>query len=171
MSRSLNVLILCTGNSARSILAEAILNRYGEGKIVAHSAGSRPQGAPHQLALKLLHSLGYDTRFARSKSWSEFATENSPTMDFVLTVCDSAASEECPFWPGAPATGHWGLPDPAAVTGSLEDRRQAFRSAYDILKRRIDAFIVTISDPVAEREALKDRLAEIGKIGSENSSA
>jgi len=171
LSHPVNILILCTGNSARSILAEAIVNRYGKGKFHAHSAGSKPQGTPHPMAVELLQSLGYDTAFARSKSWDEFAANDSPEMDFIITVCDSAASEECPFWPGKPATAHWGLPDPAAVTGSLEERRAAFRDAYDILKRRIEAFIVAFSNPDAPREALKNQLAEIAKIGAQDSSA
>ena len=166
MSRPSNVLILCTGNSARSILAEAILNRYGEGNFRAYSAGSKPQGKPHPLALDLLLELGYDTGFARSKSWDEFAGENAPEMDFVFTVCDSAASEECPYWSGAPVTAHWGLPDPAAATGSLDDQRAAFRAAYDVLKARIDAFVKAAPDPHSPRDILNAQLAEIGKLGA-----
>ena len=164
MSRPLNVLILCTGNSARSILAEAILNRHGKGKYQAYSAGSKPQGAPHPLALELLQSHGYDTGFARSKSWDEFAGENAPRMDFVITVCDSAAAEECPYWPGAPLSAHWGLPDPAAASGSPEDQRAAFRAAFATLKMRIDAFIEADQDPDRPKAALKSKLAEIGKL-------
>ena len=166
MTHPLNVLILCTGNSARSILAEAILNRFGEGQFRAYSAGSKPQGTPHPRALELLQELDYDTGFARSKSWNEFASEDAPQMDFVFTVCDSAASEECPYWPGAPVTAHWGLPDPAAATGSLDDQRAAFRVAYDILKARIDAFVEAAPDPDGPRDALKSQLAEIGTLGT-----
>ena len=164
MVRPLNVLILCTGNSARSILAEAILNRYDDGKFCAYSAGSKPQGSPHPLAVELLESLRYDTAFARSKSWDEFAGDGAPSMDFVFTVCDSAASEECPYWPGAPMTAHWGLPDPAAAPGSLDDQRAAFSAAYDILKTRIDAFVKASLDADTPPETLKAQLDEIGKL-------
>lgn len=136
-----NVLFLCTGNSARSILAEAILNREGEGRFRAYSAGSQPKRKPHPFALDLLAQLGYDTGFARSKSWDEFAAPGAPEMDFIFTVCDSAAAETCPYWPGHPITAHWPIPDPAAATGSEPERRVAFAEAYRMLSRRVSAFV------------------------------
>jgi protein-tyrosine-phosphatase len=151
MSDTYNVLFLCTGNSARSILAEAILNRESGGRFRAYSAGSRPKGAPHPFALDLLARLGYDTGFARSKSWDEFAGPDAPDMDFIFTVCDSAAAEQCPYWPGRPMTAHWSIPDPAAATGSEPERRVAFADAYRMLSRRISAFI---SLPLASLDGL-----------------
>jgi protein-tyrosine-phosphatase len=136
-----NVLFLCTGNSARSILAEAILNRAGAGRFRAYSAGSFPKGEPNPVGLSLLKSLGYDTAFARSKSWDEFARPDSPEMDFVITVCDNAAGEVCPLWPGRPATAHWGVPDPAEAEGSEAEKLRAFAEAYDRLERRIARFL------------------------------
>ena len=126
-SRPYNVLFLCTGNSARSVLAEAILNRIGKGRFVAHSAGSQPKGQVHPETLRLLNELHYDTSALRSKSWSEFAKPGAPPLDFVFTVCDNAAGEACPFWPGQPMTAHWGVPDPAAATGSSAEVTLAFR--------------------------------------------
>ena len=162
MTTPLNVLFLCTGNSARSILAEALMNRAGEGKIRAHSAGSRPTGAPNPYALDLLRREGFDTSFARSKSWDEFAEPDAPKMDFVFTVCDSAAAEECPFWPGQPMTAHWGLPDPAAVEGSEVEKALAFAETYRALSRRIGAFTAL---PLAALDAmsLQRKLREIGQ--------
>jgi protein-tyrosine-phosphatase len=159
--RIFNVLFLCTGNSARSILAEAILNQLGQGRFHAFSAGSRPTGAPNPYALDLLRREGIDTGFARSKSWDEFAGPAAPKMDFVFTVCDSAAAEECPFWPGAPMTAHWGLPDPAAMTGSESEKALAFAETYRALYRRLQAFVAL---PVAalDRLSLQSRLREIG---------
>ena len=138
-----NVLFLCTGNSARSILAEAVLNREGKGRFAAYSAGSRPSGHPHPLAISLLQREGIDTSFARSKSWDEFATPDAPKMDFVFTVCDNAAGETCPLWPGKPVKAHWGVADPAAVQGSAEERRKAFLDAFTLLSARIDQFLKT----------------------------
>ena len=135
-----NVLFLCTGNSARSILAEAILNKVGAGKFHAFSAGSRPKGKVHPEALRLLESLHYDTRGLRSKAWTEFAAPGAPVLDFVFTVCDNAAGEACPVWPGQPMTAHWGIPDPAAVTGSPAEIALAFKDAYRMLERRIAVF-------------------------------
>ncbi|MEI9932333.1 MAG: arsenate reductase ArsC [Rhizomicrobium sp.] len=161
-----NVLFLCTGNSARSILAEAILNKIGAGKFAACSAGSRPKGAVHPHALALLQRLGYSTGGLRSKSWDEFAVPGAPHLDFVFTVCDNAASEVCPVWPGQPMTAHWGVPDPAAVKGSEAQITAAFREAFLTLHRRIELFA---SLPVCslDRMALKKRLDEIGTTADE----
>ena len=138
-----NVLFLCTGNSARSIIAEALLNSLGEGRFQAFSAGSFPKGAVHPLALETLARHGLPSRGFRSKSWDEFAGAAAPKMDFVFTVCDNAAKEACPMWPGHPATDHWSLADPAAVDRSLEDQRRAFETTYRDLDRRIQAFVTT----------------------------
>ena len=157
----LNVLFLCTGNSARSILAEALMNRLGEGRFLGFSAGSRPAGQPNRFAIALLQREGFDTAFARSKSWDEFATPDAPNLDFVFTVCDNAAAEECPYWPGQPVSAHWGLPDPAAVTGSDAEKALAFADTYRALTRRIGAFAAL---PLATLDALtlKARLKDIG---------
>lgn len=157
-----NVLFLCTGNSARSILAEAILNREGRGRFRAWSAGSHPKGKPHPYALDLLSKLNHDTAFARSKSWSEFAEPGAPAMDFVFTVCDSAAAEVCPVWPGQPMSAHWGIPDPAAVEGSEAERRQAFTEAYRLLLNRISIF-TSLPMRSLDRLSLQRRLDEIGR--------
>lgn len=157
-----NVLFLCTGNSARSILAEAILTRQGAGAFRAYSAGSQPKGEVHPFALDLLHRMNHDTGFARSKSWDEFAAPGAPAMDFVFTVCDSAAAEVCPVWPGQPMTAHWGVPDPAAATGTETARRLAFAEAYRMLSNRISVFV---SLPLAslDRLVLQRRLDHIGR--------
>ncbi|MCR4264876.1 arsenate reductase ArsC [Nitratireductor sp. ZSWI3] len=157
----LNVLFLCTGNSARSILAEAILNRLGAGRFKAHSAGSQPKGKVHPYALQLLKTLNHDTAFARSKSWEEFAKPDAPKMDFVFTVCDNAAAEACPIWPGQPMTAHWGIPDPAAAEGTEAEKHYAFSDAYRMLHNRISIFT---SLPLAslDRLALQRHLNEIG---------
>lgn len=163
MSEPKHVLILCTGNSARSIMAEAIFNRRGGGRWRAWSAGSQPTGEPNPFALRQLEAEGYETGFARSKSWDEFAGDDAPKMDLVVTVCDSAAEETCPLWPGAPARAHWGVPGPAAVEGSEEQRRAAFEEAYRALHDRITAFLAQHEDaPVAERAAAveADQLTE-----------
>jgi protein-tyrosine-phosphatase len=139
--KTLNVLFLCTGNSARSVLAEAYLNSTGKGKFKAYSAGSRPGGRVNPFALELLAKNRIDTTGLRSKSWDEFAAPGAPKMDFVFTVCDSAAAEPCPFWPGQPVTAHWGVADPAAVEGTDEVKRAAFREAFAVLSRRINLFI------------------------------
>ncbi len=140
MTRTYNVLFLCTGNSARSILAERLLERHGAGRFRAFSAGSFPKGAVHPLVLRLLAEQGFPTEGLRSKSWEEFTTPAAPQMDFVFTVCDQAASEPCPVWPGHPITAHWGVPDPAAVEGSEVQRMFAFREACAALGRRIAIF-------------------------------
>jgi len=156
-----NVLFLCTGNSARSIMAEAILNRLGKDKFRAFSAGSDPKGAVHPGTLTLLNKLGYDTSGLRSKSWNEFAAPGAPALDFVFTVCDNAASEVCPVWPGQPMTAHWGIPDPAAVTGDDITVARAFRNAYAALERRIELF-AALPFKSLDRISLKKRLDQIG---------
>lgn len=163
MTEPKNVLFLCTGNSARSILAEAALNKLGAGRFRAWSAGSRPTGAPNPFALALLARKGIDTGFARSKSWDEFAGPDAPKMDFVFTVCDSAAAEECPYWPGQPVSAHWGLPDPAAVTGTDAEKAQAFAETWAAMTRRIEAFVAL---PMATLDALslKRKLSDIGEM-------
>ncbi|HWU55559.1 MAG TPA: arsenate reductase ArsC [Rhizomicrobium sp.] len=162
MTDSYIVLFLCTGNSARSILAEAILNRAAAGKFVGYSAGSHPKGAVHPQALALLERLGCPTDGLRSKSWDEFARPDAPQMDFVFTVCDDAASEVCPVWPGHPMTAHWGVPDPAAVEGTDAEIAKAFKDAYLTLQRRIELFAEL---PVRNlgRISLRHHLGEIGK--------
>jgi arsenate reductase len=156
-----NVLFLCTGNSARSILAEAILNQKGSGRFAAYSAGSYPTGQVNPFALALLRRMDLPTAALRSKSWDEFAAPGAPLLDFVFTVCDNAAGELCPVWPGQPMTAHWGVPDPAAVQGSEFERTQAFRDAFRVLERRIDLFT---SLPVSslDRMALSQQLRDIG---------
>jgi len=156
-----NVLFLCTGNSARSILAEAIVNKIGKDKFAGFSAGSDPKGQVNPYALGLLNRLGYPSGDLRSKSWDEFAQPGGPHLDFVFTVCDNAANEVCPVWPGQPMTAHWGIPDPAAVTGEERKILAAFRDAYATLHRRIELFSVLPMKSL-DRMALKKRLDEIG---------
>jgi arsenate reductase len=141
VERTYNVLFLCTGNSARSILAEGILRQDGEGRFRAYSAGSQPKGTVNPLALKVLGAHGYPTDGYRSKSWDEYAEPGAPVMDFVITVCDSAAGEACPLWPGHPSIAHWSIDDPAAVAGSEMDKEQAFVRAFQFLKSRISTFL------------------------------
>ena len=162
MSTHYNVLFLCTGNSARSILAEAILNHRTKGNFTAYSAGSHPSGAPRPEALKQLESVGIPTAGLRSKSWDEFAAPDAPHMDFVFTVCDNAANEVCPLWPGHPMTAHWGIPDPAAVKGSPEEIECAFREAFVVLDRRIALFL---SLPIAalKQLAIQKEIESIGR--------
>ncbi len=157
-----NVLFLCTGNSARSILAEVQLNVIGKGKFKAYSAGSHPAGQINPLTMELLGKLGLPTEGLRSKSWDEFAAPDGPPLHFVFTVCDQAAGEMCPYWPGQPMTAHWGVPDPAAIVGSEEEKQRAFRDAATALRRRIELFA---NLPIAKLDALslKDRLDQIGQ--------
>jgi arsenate reductase (thioredoxin) len=161
-SRPFNVLFLCTGNSARSILAEAILNRIGGDRFRAYSAGSHPKGAVNPAALKLLAGMGHPTADLRSKPWDEFAGTEAPPLDFVFTVCDNAAGEVCPIWPGQPMTAHWGVPDPAAVEGSEAEVALAFADAYRVLNNRVGLFA---NLPIASltRLSLQHRLDEIGQ--------
>jgi arsenate reductase len=157
-----NVLFLCTGNSARSILAEVQLNKLGGGKFKAFSAGSHPAGRVNPFAIDFLESNGFSTDGLRSKSWDEFAAPGAPVMDYVLTVCDQAAGEQCPFWPGQPMSAHWGVPDPAAVEGTDEQKRRAFRDTAAIMRKRIELFT---SLPVASlnRMSLQAKMDDIGK--------
>jgi arsenate reductase (thioredoxin) len=157
-----NVLFLCTGNSARSIIAEAILNKLGAGKFRAYSAGSQPKGRVHPEALRLLRSLGYDTAAFRSKSWDEFTAPNAPEFDFVFTVCDNAAAEACPLWPGQPMTAHWGVPDPAAATGTPAEVALAFKDSYRMLHQRIGIF-TALPLRSLDQLTLQNKLKEIGR--------
>jgi arsenate reductase len=157
-----NVLFLCTGNSARSILAECILNREGKGRFRAFSAGSQPKGQVHPFAVELLMKLNHPTAGLRSKDWEEFAAPGAPVMDFVFTVCDNAANEVCPVWPGQPMTAHWGLPDPAAAEGMEAERHLAFADAYRMLLNRISIF-TNLPMRSLDRLALQKRLDEIGR--------
>lgn len=157
-----NVLFLCTGNSARSILAERVIERWGQGRFRGFSAGSHPEGEVHPLALELLRRSNYSTEGLRSKDWSEFAEPGAPRMDFVFTVCDNAANEVCPIWPGQPMTAHWGVADPAAVEGDEVNRLTAFRTALRELENRIKIF-VALPFPSLDRLKLQQRLDEIGK--------
>jgi len=163
VSKSYNVLILCSGNSARSIMAEAVLNHQGAGLFRAYSAGSRPQEQPHPLAISLLASLGYETEGLRSKSWDEFAGPNATTMDFIITVCDAAAGEACPYWPGHPLQAHWGIPDPALVAGTKTEQQTAFLETYRRLTARLTA-LVNLPIRSLDLASLKDRLADIGRM-------
>ncbi len=158
----LNVLILCTGNSARSILGEALINHWGRGKFVGYSAGSRPKGTVHPIALELLRQLKLPTEDLRSKSWDEFAAPGAPKLDFVFTVCDNAAGESCPYWPGQPMTAHWGVEDPAAVEGSDTEKWLAFRTAFRELENRIKVF-TALPIRTLDRAKLQARLHEIGR--------
>jgi arsenate reductase len=162
MPNHYNVLFLCTGNSARSILAEAILNRKGKGVFTAYSAGSRPSGTVRPEALMQLDLAHIPTAGLRSKSWNEFAAPGAPKMDFVFTVCDNAAKEQCPYWPGQPMTAHWGVPDPAAVTGAAEQIERAFRDAFSILDRRIALFLALPLGSL-KKLAIQKEIIDIGR--------
>ena len=157
-----NILFICTGNSARSILAEAVMNHLARGRFTAYSGGSMPTGVVNPLAIEALKQLRLPTEGYRSKSWEEFAVEGAPRMDFVFTVCDRAAGEVCPVWPGQPMTAHWGMPDPAAVEGTLEEKRKAFLNTASVLRRRIELMLAL---PLAslDRLALQRAVRDIGK--------
>lgn len=163
MSAPFNVLFICTHNSARSIMAEAILNKAGAGRFMAYSAGSQPSGQVHPLALELLQRNRMDTSALRSKNWEEFAVPGAPQMDFVLTVCDNAAGEVCPVWPGQPMTAHWGVEDPAAVQGTDEERARAFSTAFMMLNRRI-AIFQSLPIETLDKLALQGELRRIGQV-------
>ena len=166
--RIYNVLFLCTGNSARSVLAEAILNKIGAGKFKAYSAGSHPKDQVHPQTLQLLRGIGFDTSGFRSKSWSEFARPGAPELDFVFTVCDDAAGETCPFWPGQPMTAHWGIPDPAAATGTATEIALAFNDAYRMLHRRIETF-AALPIKALDSLTLQAKLRDIGRMAGATS--
>lgn len=166
--RPFNVLFLCTGNSARSILGEAILNHHGEGRFRAFSAGSRPKGDVNPFALKVLASYGYATDGLSSKSWDTFARPDAPRMDFVFTVCDSAAGEACPLWPGQPISAHWGIEDPAAATGSDIDKERAFVTAFKYLKHRVSIFANLPFESLSDA-ALTAKVRSIGKLAGTTS--
>jgi arsenate reductase len=161
-ARPYHVLFLCTGNSARSILAEALINHWGKGRFVGYSAGSRPTGRVNPVALELLKHMQLPTGGLRSKSWDEFAAPGAPQLDFVFTVCDNAAGEQCPFWPGQPMTAHWGVEDPAAVEGTDTAKWLAFRKAFRELENRIEIF-VNLKISSLDRMSLQNRLQEIGR--------
>jgi len=160
--RVFNVLFLCTGNSARSILAEAILNELGEGRFRAYSAGSHPAGKVNLFAIELLQAQGLSVSGLRSKSWDEFARPGAPRMDFMFTVCDNAAGEVCPIWPGTPATAHWGINDPTAVQGTDDDKRKAFTAAFRLLRQRISTFV----QMPTERLDAMTRMRQTGESGA-----
>jgi arsenate reductase len=162
MSTHYNVLFLCTGNSARSIMAEALLNHKSRGSFTAFSAGSHPSGSPRPEALAQLQSAGIPIDGLRSKSWDEFAVPGAPHLDFVFTVCDNAANEQCPYWPGQPMTAHWGIPDPAAVKGSPGEIAHAFRNAFVVLDRRIGLFL-SLPLSTLEQLAIQEEINKIGK--------
>jgi arsenate reductase (thioredoxin) len=164
MAEPYNVLFLCTGNSARSIMAEAILNKVGAGKFRASSAGSSPKGHVHPETMRLLQSLGYNTSGVRSKSWSEFANPGAPLLDFVFTVCDNAAGEVCPVWPGQLMTAHWGVPDPAEAKGKAAEIALAFKDAYRMLNQRIGIF-TSLPLRSLDQLTLQRKLREIGNVG------
>ena len=166
----MNVLFLCTGNSARSIMSEVMMNSMAKGRFIAHSAGSMPTGTVNPFAIDLLRKNRLPTEGLRSKSWDEFAAPGAPPLDFVFTVCDNAAGEVCPVWPGQPVTAHWGVEDPAAIEGSEEDKRKAFFRAFTTLQRRIELFL---SLPLGKLDklSLQQRLNEIGRSGVTQSAA
>jgi len=165
-----NVLFICTGNSARSVMAEAILNKEGRGRFHAYSAGSHPAGSVNPHTLTLLKTLGYDTTAFRSKNWDEFAVAGAPEMDFIFTVCDDAAGETCPVWPGHPATAHWAVTDPAKAAGTSAEIAEAFDEAYRLLANRIAAF-VSLPLEKLDHVALHKHLADIAAIGKDSAAA
>ncbi|MFZ3323092.1 MAG: arsenate reductase ArsC [Usitatibacter sp.] len=157
-----NVLFLCTGNSARSIIAEVLLNQLGRGRFKAYSAGSHPSGTVNPFSIEILRSAGLDTMGLRSKNWEEFAQPGAPRMAFVFTVCDSAAAEVCPIWPGQPMSAHWGVADPAAVEGTDEQKRAAFKEAATVLRRRIE-LLINLPMATLDKLTIQSKLKEIGK--------
>lgn len=159
----MNVLFLCTHNSARSVIAEAVMNRLGIGKFKAFSAGSQPSGRVHPYAIELLERLNYPTNDLRSKSWQEFSAQSAPDLDFVFTVCDNAANEACPYWPGQPISAHWGLPDPSAAEGTEAERRFAFADTHRMLYQRISIFTNLPLDSLSQH-SLQQELDNIGKL-------
>jgi arsenate reductase len=161
--RVYNILVLCTGNSARSVMAEALLNVLGKGRFRAYSAGSRPSGKVQPMAAELAAKLGYDTANLRSKSWDEFSTPGAPEMDLVVTVCGNASRETCPVWPGIPMTAHWGVEDPAAVEGDEETRRHAYLRAFAELRRRVELFVALPVEKL-DRLVAEQKIREIGMI-------
>ncbi|UCF66742.1 MAG: arsenate reductase ArsC [Acidobacteriota bacterium] len=161
--RCCTVLFLCTGNSARSLMAECALNRLGKGRFQAFSAGSHPMPAPHPMTLEVLQSLGYDTSGLRSKSWEEFSRADSPELDFVLTVCDKARGEACPVWPGTPITAHWGVEDPAAIVGPRYEQQRMFRRIYSELEHRV-RLLTSFRPQTLDRLALQRRVEQIGRL-------
>lgn len=161
--RVYNILILCTGNSARSIMAEALINKMGEGRFRAYSAGSNPAGEVNPLALEKVQAINYPTDNLRSKSWDEFATSDAPKMDFIITVCDNAAGEACPVWPGEPVSGHWEFEDPAAVQGTDEEKRHAFDKVFRLMMKRVRKF-VSLPINSLDQAAIRRELINIGKI-------
>jgi len=161
VQRTYNILVLCTGNSARSIMGEALFNTMGAGRFKAYSAGSHPTGKVNPLAIEQVRALGYPAEDLRSKSWDEFAQPGAPVMDFVITVCDKAAGEMCPFWPGQPVTAHWGFPDPAAVEGSNDVKRAAFALALRQIRTRVQLFL-SLPLETLDRMAIENRLRAIG---------
>jgi protein-tyrosine-phosphatase len=164
--RPFNVLFLCTHNSARSIIAECIMNRLGQGRFKGYSAGSQPGGNVHPYALELLKKLNYDTSALRSKSWNEFSGPDAPELDFVFTVCDNAANETCPYWPGQPMTAHWGLPDPSAAEGTEAERRLAFADTHRMLNQRI-SILTNLPLASLDKLSLQKQLDEIGRTKSD----
>jgi arsenate reductase len=159
--RTWNVLFLCTGNSARSIMAEVMLNHLGKGRFRAHSAGSNPSGKVNPFSIETMQGMGLATSGLRSKSWDEFAAPGAPPIDFIFTVCDNAAGEACPIWPGKPVTAHWGVPDPAAAEGTDAQKRAAFHDAATLLRRRIEIFVALPLEKI-DAPSLRTRLREIG---------
>jgi arsenate reductase len=162
MPKPYSILVLCTGNSARSILGEALFNKLGAGRFKAYSAGSHPKGRVNPFAIEQAQALGYPVENLRSKSWNEFALPDSPPMDFIVTVCDNAAGETCPFWPGRPVTAHWGFPDPAAVEGSDEVKRAAFQSTLRQMRHRVQLFL-SLPLETLDRMAIENRMRAIGR--------
>lgn len=162
MSRPYNILFLCTGNSARSVMAEGLVNLMGHGRFRAYSAGSQPVGRVNPFAVEQLQKIGYDTASLRSKSWDEFAAAGAPAMDFIITVCDNAAGEACPVWPGHPASAHWGFPDPAAAAGSDEEKRHAFHTVFHQIRNRVQLFLALPHDHL-DRMSLQQELHAIGR--------